>query len=101
MLSRVQLLPGNRQSQLKGHVKSRRGRRLHVQFDPRKVMEGVTAASDEAKDAVKPARPARNLERCPGHKTEGRDPGNIGEIEGLKRLVVGYVEESTERVGGR
>ncbi len=57
-------------------------------------MDRITAALDQAEDALQPSRIFGYSERCARDEAEGREPDNIGEIELLKLLIVRNVEKT-------
>lgn len=95
------LCPEHSESKLERHVKTRRRRRLFVKLDARKIVEGVTAGTDQAKDTVQSALTARDFQCSAGNETEAADACDECQIEGFEFRIVWQVYESSSALRQR
>lgn len=94
VLPSPQLRPRHGKSKLEGHIESWRRRVPLVQFDPREVVKGVSAASHHVEEAVQSSLATRDLGRRVGNQPEAAQAGDEGKIQILVLLVIRDVDES-------
>ena len=67
---------------------------MPVQLDPRKIVNGIAAALNESKNAIKPAIGSGDSERGARLKAEVSQANDVGEIKTAEAFVVGDIHEN-------
>ncbi|MFQ5852294.1 MAG: hypothetical protein ACE5JU_17150 [Candidatus Binatia bacterium] len=81
-------------AKFKRHIEARCGRNPPIQFNTRKIVEGITACANKLKDAVKTSRATRNFKGGSWYQAEPTQACNKGKKKRLKLLIVRNIEES-------
>ena len=85
--------PSNSESKLERHIESRRGRRLTVKLNSRKIMKRVPRMANELENTIKPPLAPGNLNRRVRNQSEPGQSRNKCQVEIFIFFVVWDVDE--------
>ena len=91
--------PCHGKAEFERHIEARGLRLTSIQFNSRQVVKRVLTGSQQVNQPIHAPLASGNLQDSLGNQAKPAQAGNKGQIQRLKLLVKGNIQEGKKRIG--